>query len=179
MAAPRRAGAGRPARHDAGASATRRYCSRPRAVLGGARPRCRGPRGGRGGAGIILLDDGFQNPTIERISRWSSSMRIWLGNNLVIRPDHCASRWRGARPRRCDRAARDGVEPDAVHAAGCPIFRRVWSVEGARFAGVRSSLLPIGVPTILRQPARSRQIDARHIPLPITTLRDAEITACG
>jgi len=129
-----------PARHDAGAVGDEALLLAASSPCWVARDRAAGVREAvAGGAGIILLDDGFQNPAIEKnLSLVIVDAEYGFGNNRVI-PAGPLREPVAAGLARADAIVLlgDGVEPDAARGAGCPIFRAsLEPVDGARFAGV-------------------------------------------
>ena len=88
------------------------------------------------GAGAILLDDGFQNPTVEKdLSLVVVDGEYGFGNRRVI-PAGPLREAVAAGLARADAIVLLGDgEPDGVRAAGCPILRAdLEPVDGERFA---------------------------------------------
>ena len=89
------------------------------------------------GAGAILLDDGFQNPAIEKdLALVVVDAEYGFGNRRVIPAGPLRE------PAASGLARADAIvligdgEPDGVREAGCPIFRAdLEPVDGERFAG--------------------------------------------
>ncbi len=92
------------------------------------------------GAEIILLDDGFQNPCVEKdLSLVVVDAEYGFGNRRVI-PAGPLREPIAAGLARADAIVLigDGAAPDGVREAGCPIFRAdLEPVQAERFAGAQ------------------------------------------
>ena len=129
-----------PARHDAAAVGDEALLIAAASPCWVARDRAAGVRAAvAAGAAAVLLDDGFQNPAIEKdLSLVVVDGEYGFGNGRVIPAGPLRE------PAASGLARADAVvllgkgEPDCVREAGCPIFRAdLEPVEGERFAGAR------------------------------------------
>src|SRR6266851_9497061 len=130
-----------PARHDAAAVGDEALLLAASSPCWVARDRAAGVREAvAAGAGAILLDDGFQNPAIEKdLSLVVVDAEYGFGNSRVI-PAGPLREPAASGLARADAIVLlgDGVEPDAACEAGCPIFRGdLEPVDGERFAGAQ------------------------------------------
>jgi len=128
-----------PAEHDAEAVGDEALLIAPCAPCWVARDRAAGMREAvAAGAGAILLDDGFQNPAIEKdLSLVVVDAEYGFGNRRVI-PAGPLREPAAAGLARADAIVLIGDgEPDGVREAGCPVFSAdLEPVDGGRFAGV-------------------------------------------
>jgi tetraacyldisaccharide 4'-kinase len=129
-----------PARHDAAAVGDEALLIAASSPCWVARDRAAGVRAAvAAGAAAILLDDGFQNPGIEKdLSLVVVDAEYGFGNCRVI-PAGPLREPAAAGLRRADAVVLLGNgDPDCVREAGCPIFRaELEPVGGERFAGAR------------------------------------------
>jgi len=137
-----------PAKNDAATIGDEALLLAERAPCWVARDRAAGARAAvAAGAGAIVLDDGFQNPGIEKdLSLVVVDAEYGFGNRRVI-PAGPLREPVAAGLARADAVVLigDGAEPEGVREAGCPIFRaaltplRAEHLAGARvvaFAGI-------------------------------------------
>jgi tetraacyldisaccharide 4'-kinase len=129
-----------PARHDAAAVGDEALLIAASSPCWVARDRAAGVREAvAAGAGAILLDDGFQNPAIEKdLSLVVVDAEYGLGNCRVI-PAGPLREPAAAGLARADAIVLIGDgEPEGVREAGCPILRAdLEPVHGERFAGAQ------------------------------------------
>ena len=130
-----------PVRHDAEAVGDEALLIAEPAPCWVARDRAPGIRAAAAaGAELVLLDDGFQNPNVEKdLSLLVIDAGYGFGNGRVI-PAGPLREPAAAGLARADAVVLigDGDAPDAVRAAGCPIlYASLEPVQGGRFSGQR------------------------------------------
>jgi tetraacyldisaccharide 4'-kinase len=129
-----------PATHDAAAVGDEALLAAAQAPTWVARDRAAGVRVAAAGAGAVLLDDGFQNPTVAKdLSLLVVDAAYGFGNGRLLPAGPLRERIETGLGRADAIVLLDGdTAPPGLAGSACPILRAALApVDGERFAGKR------------------------------------------